>query len=410
MRIAPVNECLVLMQFGTSKAEIAHSHFVYEALIVPAIRLAGLENLRIDREFDPRQPVIEQLSGGLRQVHLVIADLSGNNANVYFELGFRYARGLPFVCISCDPALTAFWGRTFPVVPYDGPSTQCIERLAQAIRVAGSGRASHARASVLHLGDALAEVSRDEPNHLADRWAAWRIDSTRAHVESLRGGGFRTVVRQPREQVARLFEELAQQLQAGDEYLTVTNADFWSTRQMGHVGFLEQNVSAVARGANLRRVYLVDATQDHDSAATGVIEQLRDQQDAMAHILPNATGRFELYLVASLSYTEDLQTFGHFALVRSDAGGVQERALIVPHHASRDLGGDITSLEVRFSPSTADRRAEKQIETYEARFATALRLGYHIEPSTDVRGLLRAKRVEWLKQTATRRPPGTESA
>ena len=404
MRTSRVNECLVLMPFGSGRNDTAYSNFVYSSLIAPAIRTAGLQNTRIDKQFVPQEPLDQQLRERLNNAQFVVADLTGNNPNVNFELGFRHARGLPLVCISTDASATAWWGKTFPVVEYDGPSQECIERLAEAIRNAGNAHQIVSRLSAQHLCDAVMEVTREEPNHLIDRVAAWRIESARAQIEALRTGSYRSHARQPREHVAHLFEELAQQLQQGDEYWTITNPDFWSDRQMGQVGFLEQNVGAAIRGASIVRIYLVDVMRDHEDGRSGVLTQLRDQQAAMSRVGAGARGRFDLYVVPSTSYAEDLQVFGHFALIRSSLGSVQAKALILPHHASRELGGDINSLEVRFSPAAADHRVASLMDTYEARFANAQRRGQLVGATTDVRALLRKARVDALQRAAVIQP------
>jgi hypothetical protein len=84
--------CFVVMPFGTKSDAAGPVAFdaVYEQIIAPAIRAAGLEALRAD----------EEMSGGiihkamferLLLCRFAVADLTTANANVFYELGVRHA-------------------------------------------------------------------------------------------------------------------------------------------------------------------------------------------------------------------------------------------------------------------------------------------------------------------------------
>ena len=62
----------------------------YEELLVPAIEHAGLEPYRVDR--DPGATVlIDQIEQGIKQACVCVADISEDNPNVWFELGYAIA-------------------------------------------------------------------------------------------------------------------------------------------------------------------------------------------------------------------------------------------------------------------------------------------------------------------------------
>lgn len=70
----------------------------YEDVIVPAIIKAGLEDYRIDR--DPGTEIlIEAIEEGIRESDACIAEITTDNPNVWFELGFAMANGKPLVMI-----------------------------------------------------------------------------------------------------------------------------------------------------------------------------------------------------------------------------------------------------------------------------------------------------------------------
>lgn len=72
----------------------------YEDVIVPAIVSAGLEEYRVDR--DPAtKALIEAIEDGIRSSDACIAEITTDNPNVWYELGFAIANGKPLVMI-CD--------------------------------------------------------------------------------------------------------------------------------------------------------------------------------------------------------------------------------------------------------------------------------------------------------------------
>ena len=85
--------CFVLMPFGTktdSNGLVIDFDAVYQQLIAPAIRDAGLEPLRADEEMTGgiiHKPMFERLV----LCEYAVADLTTANPNVFYELGVRHA-------------------------------------------------------------------------------------------------------------------------------------------------------------------------------------------------------------------------------------------------------------------------------------------------------------------------------
>ncbi|MGD0362163.1 MAG: DUF4071 domain-containing protein, partial [Bryobacteraceae bacterium] len=85
--------CFVLMPFG-KKPDFSGAPIdfdaVYEKLIAPAIREAGLDPIRADEEVVGgiiHKPMFERLI----LCQYAVADLTTANANVFYELGVRHA-------------------------------------------------------------------------------------------------------------------------------------------------------------------------------------------------------------------------------------------------------------------------------------------------------------------------------
>lgn len=71
----------------------------YEQVLEPAIKAAGLEPYRVDR--DPTASVIiESIEQEIRDSAIVLADITLDNANIWYELGYARALGREVVMIS----------------------------------------------------------------------------------------------------------------------------------------------------------------------------------------------------------------------------------------------------------------------------------------------------------------------
>src|SRR5436853_5121621 len=62
----------------------------YEDIIVPAVSAAGLEPYRVDRDPSVSIP-IEDIEAGIRASDACLAEITTDNPNVWFELGFAIA-------------------------------------------------------------------------------------------------------------------------------------------------------------------------------------------------------------------------------------------------------------------------------------------------------------------------------
>jgi len=89
----PAPLCFVLMPFGRktdAAGRVTNFDSVYEKLIAPAVEAAGLEPIRADEERiggTIHKPMFERLM----LCHYAVADITGANPNVFYELGIRHA-------------------------------------------------------------------------------------------------------------------------------------------------------------------------------------------------------------------------------------------------------------------------------------------------------------------------------
>ncbi len=79
----------------------------YEEVFAPAIRAAGLEPYRVDR--DPKVSIpIQDIENGIREAQLCLAEITLDNPNVWFELGFAIACAKEVVLVCSDERTTRF--------------------------------------------------------------------------------------------------------------------------------------------------------------------------------------------------------------------------------------------------------------------------------------------------------------
>src|ERR1700730_17682620 len=89
VELAPL--CFVLMPFGRkmdAAGRVTNFDSVYEKIIAPAVSQAGLEPIRADEEKiggTIHKPMFERLM----LCHYAVADITGANPNVFYELGIR---------------------------------------------------------------------------------------------------------------------------------------------------------------------------------------------------------------------------------------------------------------------------------------------------------------------------------
>ena len=94
--------CFVIQPFDKGPFEKR-----YDDVVVPAIKVAGLEPYRVD--LDPSVSVpIDSIEAGIQSAELCLADISLDNPNVWFEVGYAIAAGKEVVFICSEDRTTKF--------------------------------------------------------------------------------------------------------------------------------------------------------------------------------------------------------------------------------------------------------------------------------------------------------------
>jgi len=113
-----VKKCLVICPSGDEGSDKRkRTEMLLEHCIKPVARKRGY---KVDNFLESRPgEITKELLRSLREADLVIADLAGHNANVFYELGYRHATGRPFIHIAQEAQDIPFDIATFSVIQID---------------------------------------------------------------------------------------------------------------------------------------------------------------------------------------------------------------------------------------------------------------------------------------------------
>ena len=123
------NTCFVLMPFDDRFT------IVYETIA------KGLEGLMVCTRADDLKmgsPILERILTGIRSAELIIADLTGSNPNVYYELGLAHTQTKNVLLLSQAINEVPFDLRHLYCVNYSPFSNHGLELLSEAVRAAAA--------------------------------------------------------------------------------------------------------------------------------------------------------------------------------------------------------------------------------------------------------------------------------
>jgi hypothetical protein len=121
-----LDTCFVMMPFGEWFDRY------YQEIYAPAIKEAGYEPVRADELFTTGS-VVEQIWEQIEKATLLLADLSGKNPNVFYELGLAHAARKPVVFTASEVEDVPFDLRHLRVIIYDVREPEWAGRLRRSI-------------------------------------------------------------------------------------------------------------------------------------------------------------------------------------------------------------------------------------------------------------------------------------
>lgn len=147
----PMSNCFVIQPFDEGRFDKR-----FEDILSPAIIEAGLTPYRVDR--DPKVTIpIEEIESGIRSSAVCLADITLDNPNVWFELGFAIAANKSVVLVCAEERTTRF--------PFDVQHRSIIRYSSESPRDFDSLRKKivNRLKALLQKGESLSQVSAHSP-------------------------------------------------------------------------------------------------------------------------------------------------------------------------------------------------------------------------------------------------------
>ena len=111
--VAAGTTCFVMQPFA------GHLGTYYDLIFKPAIDKAGLTAMRADDDIFATGKIMDQVSRGIREAAVLVAELTSKNPNVFYELGLAHALRKPVVLVSSNEDDVPFDLRHIRVILYD---------------------------------------------------------------------------------------------------------------------------------------------------------------------------------------------------------------------------------------------------------------------------------------------------
>jgi hypothetical protein len=91
----------------------------YKTIYEPAIQKSGLRSVRADDDIFATGKIVDQIWSGIQSAKVLVAELTGRNPNVFYELGLAHALQKPVVLVSATEKDVPFDVQHIRVIYYN---------------------------------------------------------------------------------------------------------------------------------------------------------------------------------------------------------------------------------------------------------------------------------------------------
>ena len=123
-----MDRCFVIQPFDKDKFDQR-----YKDTFEPAIKAAGLDPYRVDKDPSVTIP-IEQIEEGIKSSKICFAEITSDNPNIWYELGFAFAMGKDVVMVIEERQKFPFDIQHRQIINYKTTSKNDYERLELNIK------------------------------------------------------------------------------------------------------------------------------------------------------------------------------------------------------------------------------------------------------------------------------------
>lgn len=133
-----MKKCFIVCPIGSEESDTRkRSDKLFKHVISPVCKECNFEPMRIDKE-NTHGPITDDIFKHLKEDDLVIADLTENNPNAFYEMGYRAALGKPSIHLMTKDSPIPFDVSAIRSFSYDLSDLDSVEeiknRLIQTIK------------------------------------------------------------------------------------------------------------------------------------------------------------------------------------------------------------------------------------------------------------------------------------
>ena len=118
--------CFVLMPFSDEFSD------VYQIGIKEACENVGLYCERVDEQIF-QERILDRIYNQISKADFIVADMSGRNANVFYEVGYAHALGKPTILLTSKSDDIPFDLKHFPHIIYDNKISKVRDELTKRL-------------------------------------------------------------------------------------------------------------------------------------------------------------------------------------------------------------------------------------------------------------------------------------
>jgi hypothetical protein len=284
---------------------------------------------RADETLAMNSYKVQDVMESIRRHDLILIDISGNNPNVLWELGYCQALNkhiIPICQTTNQELITPFNLRGLDVIRYvlsvPGMETlnrEIVKKFGALVEKVRSSRSSlRFDPDIEPLTDAIqARLSRIPSNSILRNLAKKEIERLGNRIKSLTQGQFELRNEKPNAEIIEYYCDYLSQLD-GDacSFDTVTFHNFWNeiTEQGTNWDYLDYNIHAAEKGVRIRRLFLIDQSLGDKSPDKEFLERL---SVAFRETVKkkNLGDRIQVKWLGTLAFERDFQRYRNFGIL-----------------------------------------------------------------------------------------------
>lgn len=133
-RSEDMKKCFIICPIGDEGSETRlNADKIFKYIITPVCEACDFNPIRIDQQNDTNS-ITQAIIDSLESSELVIADISGHNPNVFYEMGYRARTKKPMIHLRKKGELLPFDITTIRTLEYDLTDLDSVEEIKERLK------------------------------------------------------------------------------------------------------------------------------------------------------------------------------------------------------------------------------------------------------------------------------------